>query len=87
MMKKKLYLAFLLFTLAFIPFAVLAAVNVNTASAEDLEALPGIGPSKAAAIVEYRDKNGPFGSVEDLTQVSGIGAKTVEALRSEVTVE
>ena len=47
----------------------LAAVNVNTASPAELEALPGIGPAKAKAIVEYRQKNGAFKSVEELNKL------------------
>lgn len=62
-------------------------VNINTASAEELVELNGIGNSKARAIVAYRDKNGPFQSVDDLRQVSGIGEKILERIRPQVTVE
>jgi len=51
-------------------------ININTASAEELAQLKGIGPSHAAKIVAYREKNGPFKMPEDLMQVSGIGQKT-----------
>ncbi|EEG78079.1 helix-hairpin-helix domain-containing protein [Dethiobacter alkaliphilus] len=61
-------------------------VNINTATAAELEALPGIGPAKAAAISSYREENGPFRSVEDLVQVSGIGVKTVESLKEHITL-
>lgn len=61
-------------------------VNINTASASELEKLPGIGPAKAAAIVDYRQKNGPFRRVEDLAGVPGIGAKTVEGLKEQITL-
>ena len=54
-------------------------ININTASAEELAQLKGIGPSHAAKIVAYREKNGPFKMPEDLVQVSGIGQKTFEA--------
>ena len=61
-------------------------VNLNTASVDDLTGLPGIGPSYAKRIVEYREKNGPFKRVEDLLNVQGIGEKTLEKLRDRITV-
>lgn len=61
-------------------------VNINTATEEELNALTGIGPSKAAAIAAYREENGPFASIEELMEVSGIGEKTFEQLRDEITV-
>jgi competence protein ComEA len=67
-------------------FAAGQPVNLNTASAADLEALNGIGPAKAQAIVEYREKNGAFKNVEDLKMVRGIGDKLLEQLRPQVTV-
>ena len=61
-------------------------VNVNQATKEEIETLPGIGPAKAQAIIEYRDENGPFQQVEDLLQVNGIGEKTLENLREYVAI-
>ncbi len=61
-------------------------LNVNLASQEELERLPGIGPVKAKAIVDFREKNGPFKSVEDLVQIPGIGEKTLEKLLPYITV-
>lgn len=59
-----------------------APVNVNTADAAALaDSLDGIGPSKAEAIVEYRQKNGPFKSADELVKVKGIGLRTVEQNR------
>ena len=55
----------------------LAGVNVNTASESELTQLPGIGPAKAAAIVQHRTENGPFKSLSDLDAVSGIGPATL----------
>ena len=63
-----------------------ALVNVNTATATDLEALPGIGEVIAQAIVDYRTENGPFTSVDALLDVSGIGDATLAEIRDLVTV-
>lgn len=59
-------------------FAQAASININTADSTSLASLSGIGQSKAQAIVEYREANGPFASTQDLTNVKGIGARTVE---------
>lgn len=62
-------------------------VNVNTADAETISAeLQGVGITKAIAIVEYRQANGPFKSAEDLALVKGIGARTVEINRKNIVV-
>lgn len=61
-------------------------VNVNTATAADLETLPGIGPVLAQRIVDFREQNGPFTAVDQLEEVSGIGPVTMEGLRDLVTV-
>jgi len=63
-----------------------AAVDINTASATELEAVKGIGPAKSKAIIDYREKNGPFKSVDDLKGVKGFGTKTIEKLRPELSV-
>jgi competence protein ComEA len=63
-----------------------ALVNVNTATAAELEALPGIGEVIAQAIVDYRTQNGPFGTVDELLDVSGIGDATLANIRDLVTV-
>lgn len=82
-MKKMIYTALLLLAWSFNAQAV---VNINTATAEQLESLNGIGPAKAEAIVEYRKKNGNFKTVDDLNNVPGIGDKTMAKLRPELTV-
>lgn len=61
-------------------------ININTASAADLEALPGIGPSLAGRIVDYRTANGPFSSIEAIQNVSGIGPATFAEIETLITV-
>lgn len=61
-------------------------INVNTASATELTTIDGIGPSKAKAIVDYREAHGPFASVDDLRSVTGIGDKLLDRMRPQVTV-
>ena len=68
-MKKFLFAVFALLSFSF----ALAQVNINTATAQELQTLNGIGPAKATAIVEYRNTNGPFKSPEDIKNVRGIG--------------
>ncbi len=83
---KKILIAWLAaFLMAFAGFAS-AAVDLNSATVKELEAVKGIGPAKAKAIVDYREKNGSFKSVDDLKNVMGFGKKTIEKLRPELTV-
>lgn len=63
-----------------------AAVDINTATQSELEAVKGIGPAKAKAIVEHRQKNGPFKSLEGLAEVKGFGKASVEKLKNELMV-
>lgn len=65
----------------------LAAVNINSASVEELSSLKGIGQVKAEAIVKYREANGDFKSIDELTKVKGIGEKTVEKLKDDVSIK
>lgn len=62
-------------------------IDLNAATAEQLTALPGIGPSKAAAVVDYRSKTGGFRSKEQLMEVKGIGPKTYEKLKDSIIVQ
>lgn len=68
-------------------FAQSTSININTADSTSLATLSGIGQSKAEAIIEYRKTNGPFASTEDLTNVKGIGAQTVEKNASRLTTQ
>ena len=61
-------------------------IDLNTASAHELETLPGIGRALAGAIVAYREDYGPFSDIDDMDDVPGIGPKTVDAVRQLVTV-
>ncbi len=61
-------------------------VNINTASAHHLQRISGIGETKAKAIIKYRERYGAFKSVDELENVSGIGAKTLEKIRGQITV-
>jgi competence protein ComEA len=63
-----------------------AIVNLNTATAKDLESLPGVGTKVAARIVEYRQKNGPFKKIEEIMNVGGIGEKMFLRLKPQLTV-
>ena len=84
-MKKLLLVLLMWFSVLGIAFAA-APVDINTANQEQLDSVKGIGPAKAKAIIEYRTKNGPFKSVDDLEKVKGFGKKSVDNLRSQVTV-
>lgn len=85
-MNRILALSALALACAVVPLAASAAVNLNTATRDELVAVPGIGPTKAQAIVEHRKAHGPFTSVDDLKEVKGFRAKLVERLKPELTV-
>lgn len=82
-MKKRLgsFIAGLLFSVSS-----WAVVDMNTATQSELEAVKGIGPAKAKAIVEHRQKNGAFKSVDDLAGVKGFGKASVAKLKGELAV-
>lgn len=61
-------------------------VKINYATQEEIETLSGIGPSKAQAIIQYREEHGFFNSVEDLLQISGIGEKTLEKIKEDIQI-
>jgi len=62
-------------------------ININSASTSDLENLDGIGPVLSSRIIDYRDKNGPFDSSDQLLNVSGIGKKKLKAIEDQIIVE
>ncbi len=64
-----------------------AKININTATAEELATLEGIGEMKAESLIEYRDNQGHFAKVEDLKNVKGIGDKIFEKIKDQITVE
>jgi len=61
-------------------------VNINTASLEELDSLPGIGPTIAQRILDYRDENGPFETIEDIMNVSGVGPSTFDQIKDLITI-
>ena len=61
-------------------------IDVNSATPDELDSLPGIGPALADAIIEYRTDNGPFASVDELARVPGISARMVDNMRDQVTI-
>lgn len=85
-MKRNLFTALVLTIGLGAGIAGAAPVDINCADAAALAALNGVGEAKAQAIVAYRAENGPFASADDLASVKGIGAKTVEANRADITV-
>ena len=64
----------------------LGKININTAVFEELISLSGIGEGRAADIIAYRDENGDFSRIEDIMKVSGIGEKTFEEIKEQITV-
>lgn len=62
-------------------------ININNATMEELQTLTGIGPSKAEAIISYREENGPFQAVDEIKNVSGIGEKSFEKIKDNITVQ
>lgn len=83
-MRRTLSLIFLFFVSSSI-FA--SPVNINSADAEQIaNSLKGIGPSKAAAIIQYRAENGPFKSADELSEIKGIGKKTIDKNREDIII-
>jgi len=68
------------------PLAGEELVDINTASLEELDKLPGIGPTIAQRIIDYRTENGPFATIDDIVNVPGIGSATFDEIRDQITV-
>lgn len=65
----------------------LGKINLNTADAEELMRLNGIGEKRAADIIAYREQKGAFGSIEEIMEISGIGEKLFEKIKEDITIE
>ncbi|MDR2341596.1 MAG: helix-hairpin-helix domain-containing protein [Campylobacteraceae bacterium] len=74
----------ILFMLMFLVVSLFAKIDINSADVKTLTAIKGLGEKKAEAIVEYREKNGKFESVDDLLKVKGVGKKLLETIKEEV---
>jgi competence protein ComEA len=62
-------------------------ININTATQQEFETLPGIGPAKASTFIQYREENGPFKAIEEIKNISGVGEKTFEKLKEYIYVQ
>jgi competence protein ComEA len=82
MLKKNM----LLLLAGLISLPAFAAVNINTATQSDLEAVRGLGPAKAKAIIQYRETHGGFKSLDELDNVKGFGKASIEKLSGELSV-
>ncbi|NTV94918.1 MAG: ComEA family DNA-binding protein [Thiobacillus sp.] len=80
------HLLFGILAFVFSTLSAFAAVNLNTATQAELEAVKGIGPAKAKAIIAYREKNGGFKSVDELAKVKGFGKASAEKLKGQFEV-
>lgn len=86
MLKQTFLAAFAALMFSFGPVFAADKINLNTASAEQLQMLDGVGPATASAIIEYRQENEGFDSVQELKSVTGIGDKKLQSLSDDVTV-
>jgi competence protein ComEA len=83
---KKLFNILLVGIAALAALPAFAALNINTATQSELEAVKGLGPSKAKSIIAYRESNGNFKTLDDLDNVKGFGKASIDKLRGELTV-
>jgi len=89
--KRRMWVGLYILLIALLAFPIVAGagdkININTASKDQLCELTGVGPAIAERIIQYREKNGPFKSVEDLARVKGIGEKTLLKIKDSVAVQ
>lgn len=83
---KKMVNVLLMLVAGLMALPAFAALNINTATQSELEAVKGLGPTKAQSIIAYREANGNFKSVDDLDKVKGFGKASIEKLKGELTV-
>lgn len=83
---KKMVKVLLMVVAGLMALPAFAALNINTATQSELEAVKGLGPTKAQSIIAYRDANGNFKSLDDLDKVKGFGKASIEKLKNELTV-
>jgi competence protein ComEA len=84
MISKILYISLILFLFT---FTVLAKININTATKDELTTLKGIGEVKAEAIIKYREYYGGIRSIEELININGIGEKTIENIKNDIIIK
>jgi competence protein ComEA len=77
----------IIFGLLFLAVSLFAKIDLNSADAETLASIKGVGEKKAEAIIEYREKNGKFNKIEDVLKVKGIGDKLLEVIKQEAEVK
>ena len=83
---KKMVNVLLMLVAGLMALPAFAALNINTATQSELEAVKGLGPAKAQSIIAYREANGNYKSLDDLDNVKGFGKASIEKLKGELTV-
>lgn len=82
----KMHKSLLVLASLIVAFPAFAALNINTATQSELEAVKGLGPAKAKAIIEYREANGNFKHLDELDNVKGFGKASIDKLKEELSV-
>ena len=84
---KKMVRVLLMVVAGLMALPAFAALNINTATQSELEAVKGVGPTKAQSIIAYREANGNFKSLDDLDKVKGFGKASIEKIRTDLSVD